>query len=146
MVVAAVCTHRLDPLLADLLASTYYFIEWRFFTPVSAVLLNQNDMLPDDADLEEVCVSHPEGGACLYVCVGGGAAGGWRWGGVGGKWASQQRPVGVSAVLLIQNDMLCMLGLTWTMCIQGTVPRRGGQHVGTEQVQAAGAEQHDGRC
>jgi hypothetical protein len=46
----------LDPLLADLFASTYYFMEWRFFTPVSAVLLNQNGMLPDDADLEEVRV------------------------------------------------------------------------------------------
>ena len=46
------CT--LDPMLADAIASTYYFLDWRDHQPVSAVLLNQHDLLPDDAELDEV--------------------------------------------------------------------------------------------
>lgn len=41
-------------LLVDLLTTTYYFMDWRHVQPVSAVLLNQHDLLPDDAELDEV--------------------------------------------------------------------------------------------
>lgn len=51
----------LDPTLADVIASTYYFMEWRDFQPVSAVLLNQHDLLPDEAELDAVRVDD-EGG------------------------------------------------------------------------------------
>lgn len=51
---ATACSHSLDPLLADVIPSTYYFLNWRDSTPVSAVLLNQHDLLPEDAELDAV--------------------------------------------------------------------------------------------
>jgi len=44
----------LDPTLAEAIASTYYFLDWRNFQPVSAMLLNQHDLLPEEAELDEV--------------------------------------------------------------------------------------------
>lgn len=44
----------LDPTLAEAIATTYFFLDWRNFQPVSAMLLNQHDLLPEEAELDEV--------------------------------------------------------------------------------------------
>lgn len=46
--------HRLDSVLAEAVSTTYYFLDWRDFMPVSAIILNQHGLLPDDAEIDEV--------------------------------------------------------------------------------------------
>jgi hypothetical protein len=46
--------NRLDPDLAEAVSTTYYFLDWRDYMPVSAIILNQHGLLPDDAELDEV--------------------------------------------------------------------------------------------
>lgn len=41
-------------MLAEAVSTTYYFLDWRDFMPVSAIILNQHGLLPDDAELDEV--------------------------------------------------------------------------------------------
>jgi hypothetical protein len=40
--------------LAEAVSTTYYFLDWRDFMPVSAIILNQHGLLPDDAEIDEV--------------------------------------------------------------------------------------------
>jgi hypothetical protein len=67
VVAAAVKTLRLDSVLAEAVSTTYYFLDWRDFQPVSAVLLKQHDLLPEEVELDDVSVC---------VCGGGRAGGG----------------------------------------------------------------------